>query len=127
MWEILETLLSQFQNRLSFPFVISVRQKNICLIKLSKKQTIFRHLSFVSLFLHIIYCLLRLIFVWKSGVPNGNLEIFRIYFLLNLTIIPLAFISVQFFLLVKPIIFPKILNPVKNLLQFALGKLHAFI
>ncbi|OXA54331.1 hypothetical protein Fcan01_10460 [Folsomia candida] len=97
MWQVFKTFVDQYRNRNPIPFRVLVRRQEVFHVPLSKKETTFVHFSFAVFVLHIIYCFLRLLWLWKNGFPFENeeqdSEIIRIYALLVLTFLSLTFAS----------------------------------
>ncbi|OXA55058.1 hypothetical protein Fcan01_10166 [Folsomia candida] len=117
MWRVLETFLDQYRNQV--PYRISVHQEELTYVPLSKKQGIFVHFSFAVFLLHTIYCFLRVVWLWKTGIWRQNedqdLEIILTYILLFLIFLPLSFVSMSFVVSIRPSIAPYIVNPILGL------------
>ncbi|OXA55061.1 hypothetical protein Fcan01_10165 [Folsomia candida] len=119
MWRVVETFVNQFRDRNPIPYRVSVDREELTYFSLSKKQSTFVNISFAVFVLHTIYCFLRVVWLWKSGVwrqnQNQDLEIIRIYLLLFLTFLPLSFASMGFVIFTRPIIASFIINPLLGL------------
>lgn len=123
MWLILKTFKDQYHNRNPLPYSVSVEREELNYAPLSKIRTTFANFSFFTCLIYDVYCILRLGWVWKSGLRGKDeLEIIRIYLLLFFTFLPLAFMYMGYVLSYRPMVVCNILNHMKILKTFAQGK-----
>lgn len=118
MWKVLKTLSLQFRNPWShFPYFVSVNQRHITQLVLSRKEKVILKLSAVILLIHTIYCFLCLCWGLKQlslNLRRGKFFLVRIYQLFFLTLLPLCFLAMNFIIAITTEVIPCVLNPISG-------------